>query len=173
MEPLSRTDVTALRQADSVSFHFSSAEGVTGTYGDYGASIVCKKRHTQAQMDRDPYGDTERRYDLETTCRFTDYARHSTNDPPPIRHCFEMIHSPGISETWQTVIALLRAGDHLMIHWIRDNNTTALEEAQIHVDEMRLVIMRQAKGGGFQRKYTFRMATSVCKDNYARMIRSF
>lgn len=70
-----------------------------------------------------------------------------------------------------TVAESLRNGDTLTLSWVADNNNQYVNAAGLHVDEVRLIVVREVKGT--RKKHTYKLVTSVCQDNTARMIRRF
>lgn len=139
---ISKLDLAAIRQADRISFHFH--EGVH--------SVVCTKKVESPG----PYGDSERDYEFPVKGGFP-YSKTA-------RACFAMIYTTRFNEEWQTIAGCLKVGDELRLHWRADSNQY-LRDAGLHFDELLLHVKRGSK------VLVFSVATSICPDNTARMIR--
>jgi hypothetical protein len=157
--PLTRLDLAALRDADTVSFHHNPADGGT---------IRASKRVKNVG----PFDERERRYEFAVGSSFS--GRHSNLETCS---CFSMEHGARYSEEWRTVVTFLKAGDELTLHWSPDGGKTGyLERAvvakegpghgmELHADLLYLKVRRKGK------RFGFFLDASVCPDNTARMIR--
>lgn len=172
---LSKLDVQALRQADSVSFHYWEE-----TSPEVRSVSVIRANKEVPEEKRGPFGDRE--VSRSVYCDVS-FARLSEERPTK---CFAMIMCAKYRDTWQTVVGLLKAGDALSLRWCPDHGTngyckaarisgdaSAPEHAgvngavcmSIHVDELYLVVRRGKK------TLTFLIEVSTCPDNTARMCR--
>jgi hypothetical protein len=169
---LTRDDLTALRLADAVTFHHSNI-----TEGGPRISLHLETRmsdepriFTASQQRVFPTADGRNRIrDIRLESSAYGYASDGASgwrsaDAPHLA-CFYMIHSAQFSACWPTIPRLLKVGDRLGLHWVADNNTETLTGAGLHNDELRLYVHRAGN------RLVFPIATSVCPDNSARMIR--
>lgn len=149
---ITKVELAALRKADTVCFDRYWRDG------DEFSKIRAIKDAKRTEAD--PYAE-EITVSIFVESTVRDYDASSSD-----RHtCFHMIHSPQYSEEWMTIVGLLKAGDDLVLRWTAGNSNGYLDEAGLHRDELALVVMRG------KRRMVFRIATSVCKDNTARMVR--
>lgn len=154
MTPLSKIDLAALRKADSMCFDLYRRDD------EIISRIRAIKRHEPSPAD--PYArDIEHPIDVNHVV--VDYD-NSTYDA--VYEAFHMSHSSQYSDTLQTILRLLRAGDELTLYWVAGNSNGYLEEANLYRDELKLVVMR-----GGKRALTFNVDTSICANNTARMVR--
>lgn len=163
---LTADDVKALRAADSVTFFYKPN-------ADRAGEIVCRKTVRNA----DPFGERERRWTVTTGSEFR--GKHAGGAPigPDTATCCESVTSAQYDEVWQTVAAMLKAGDELSLRWGADGFRNGyLESAVIrpgehcageslHVDSLEIVIRRNGK------TLVFLLDVSVCPNNTARMVR--
>lgn len=169
---LTRDDLTALRLADAVTFHHN-------TIADRGPRISL---HLESRMTDEPriFTATQQRVfptadgrgrirDIPLESSASGYAGNGspgwTSADPAQLSCFYMIHSAQFTECWPTIPRLLKVGDRLALRWVADNNTETLNDASLHNDQLRLHVHRDPG------RLVFPIATSVCPDNSARMIR--
>lgn len=159
---LSAYDLKALRQADSVSFHFCDGKGL----------ITGHKR----LRNPGPYAGREESYDIAVESEF-----FSTRGVKP--NSFTMFHSAKYNDVWPTVVRNLKKGDKLILVWCADHFTNGyLGCARVgptdrkgdphcgagmilHADALYLKVVR----GNL--RLQFLLDVSVCVDNTARMIR--
>lgn len=169
---LARLDLTALRLADAVTFHHNaSAEGGPRISLHLESRMSDEPRiFTATQQRVFPTADGRgRQRDIRLESSASGYASGglpgwSSSDARPL-FCFYMIHSAQFSQSWRTVARLLRVGDRLALQWVADNNTETLIDAGLHNDQLHLYVHRAGD------RLVFPIATSVCPDNSARMIR--
>jgi hypothetical protein len=157
MTIIDKTDLTALRKADSVCFDHN----IRTTAGPERVSMI-------RAIKRAPY-DTTDPFAQDVTHAINVDSRAFSYDHPSDSDnltAFEMLHSAQVTETWQTIVGLLRVGDDLKLVWAAGNSNGYLEESNLHRDELRLEVTRNGK------RLTFHVATSVCPNNSARMIKT-
>jgi hypothetical protein len=151
---LTALDLKALKQADSVSFHFVNER----------STIVAHK-----DRDRDQPFSQDQRHEIEVGVGFTAYKGFHTSRRDGITSCFAMINASRFNETWTTVRDLLRVGDELVLEWIADNNSEVINKAQLHSDELCLIVKRRV--GEKTKRMVFHVDHSIGPNNTARMIR--
>lgn len=150
---LTKLDIRAMRDADSVSFHYHAGE----------SHVSCSKR----VKDAGPFDERERRYDIICTSDVTVYRDDNRED----RHaaaCFAMIHSSQYSEEWQTLVSCLKPGDVLSMRWVAADNNGYLKSAageKLYHDRLYVKVKRDT------RRLSFHVDDSVCPNNSARMVR--
>jgi hypothetical protein len=140
-------------QADSVSFHHARGEG----------KIRARKNGKQGWSDTD--------LDIAVPSRLVDHGKPKLADRVNFK-AFECILYAKSTASWTTFLAIVKAGDHVAMEWVRDNNNQYIEETGcLHRDELRLVITRPTGRPRF-RVLSILMDVSVCRDNSARMIQA-
>jgi len=151
---IDKADIAALRKAHDVVFSHSNGEsrirGILSRHGvDGGVQVT-----------------------IACGTHFTDYAKERTFlTQLPVFTAFEMIGAVQYSESWQTIVRLLRVGDKLTLHWRRDSwRTSNLDAADLHGDDLQLIVDR-SKNARVTARMVFNVRTSICPDNTARMIR--
>lgn len=148
---LTKDDLKALRQADRLCFD-RDRDGTSG--------IRCIKLVRNAG----PFGEKERTVDV--LCEATMHGQGVAS-----ASCFEMIYNyHGPECLWESIASILKVGDVLSLEWFADNNNGYIDRAltsgeKIHRDELYIRIRRGEK------KLRFHLATSICPNNTARMIR--
>jgi len=154
---IDKTDLTALRKADSVCFDHNVR---TSRGPERGSYIRAIKR---APFDStDPFEqDITHTIAVDSRAFTYDYASDHDN-----LTAFGMLHSAQVTETWRTVVALLRVGDDVSLVWAAGNSNGYLTEAGLHRDELRFIVKRG------ERTMTFHVMTDVCPNNSARMIKT-
>jgi hypothetical protein len=172
---LTRDDLTALKLADAVTFHhLTAAEGgpkirlyLENRMTDEPRILTAAQQLVFPTADgRDGRGRIrDIRVESSAFGYGTDSAAGWRSDDAPHLSCFYMIHSARFSECWPTIAGLLKVGDQLALRWVADNNTGYTTDAGLHCDQLRLYVHRSAG------PLVFPIATSVCPDNSARMIR--
>jgi hypothetical protein len=150
---LSKMDVTAMRQCNTVSFHRLSS-------GD--AVVRCNKRIER----KSPFDDDERQHEIPAASSMRLYG--PDHGEPSQYRGFSMLHSCLVDECWHSVCAFIKPGDALNLHFIGDSNTYCTKSG-LHIDKFQLEILRPLKNGAFNR-YGFVLDVSVCPDNSARMV---
>ena len=157
MAEITKTDLKALGRADR--WYLYHANGKSG--------IRCVK---QAKHD-DPFA-TDIQYDIDAgQVWFRNYADNAENIDTDSVSCFADVYG----DSWKTVVSLLRVGDSFAVEWLADCwRNGYLKDAKtaepLHADGARFIIMRPKKDGRYKH-LTFDVATSICADNTARMIR--
>lgn len=173
---LSADDVAALRASDDVSFHTHDGKAFVRVYlrvyGE-GAPVFTVKQQ-RLYPEAGPFGDRGRQRTIPCEHRAYGYGRRA-GEGYPARQGWNSEHIPGYAayaswvkrEVWGTVSGLLRPGDRLTLSWVADNNNHHLDRADLHQDELHVVVHRG------ERKMTFLLNTSVCAGNSARMVRQY
>lgn len=152
---LDKTQIAALRKANSVSF-YATREGKSGI------SAVKERHSTPAE----PFAQDVR---IEIACasRLVNYDRETgirANDEAYTG--FGMIHTSHACEEWQTIASLLREKDVLTLEWQRGAwSSPALTDSGIIGDRLILRVQRGDKRLSF-------LADHYCgPNNTARMVR--
>jgi hypothetical protein len=152
--PIDKLDLAALRKADAICFDHYTRDGI-----DVRAIRAIKRNEPS---ERDPYAQ-----DITHTVSVGSAVRaYESGGTSKTWTCFEMIHTPQYHDAWQTIVSLLRVGDELTLFWEADNNSGYVNEAGLHHDQLSLVVQRGSK------RMTFKVRSSVCPDNTARMCRA-
>jgi hypothetical protein len=168
---LDAIELAALRKADCVSFHHHRLKTVAET-GGAASFIRATKEFRQSKSN--PFGKTEAALEISVGARLTEYTRGDDAIPYEARNeagdyaAFEMIHAAQFDDVWKSIVALLRVGDELTLHWRRGAFTTdAMQEAspKFYGDQLLLQVDRGDK------RLTFMVDMSVTENNTARMIR--
>ncbi len=170
---LTRDDVTALRGADEVMFHYGPQTGSIVRAGLRGERSSGKPRvYSAAQQLRYPNTDTysdDRHRDIP--CGASMFGHGHDTEPGwraedhPRAVAFEMFQNAAYNAAWRTIVELIKPGDALTLQWAADNNSDTVRKAGLHVDELRLLVRRG------DRTLTFHLQRSITPDNSARMIR--
>lgn len=174
---LSSDDVTALRTADSVTFHYGPASTryvptcirahARGGYADQPRIWTAREQRLFPEVGNI---DTDRmRIVMPDRSSMSGYfgesgmsTWHGADRPQAV--AYHMMHYA--SDEWLTIANLMRAGDSVRLSWQADNNYDALREVGFHADELRLSVHR-----GESRVMHFLITRSVGPHNSARMIR--
>lgn len=173
---LTRDDLAALKLADAVTFHHAPASAGGPMIRLYLESRMSDEPRifTPGQQRAFPAADGRdgrgRMREIRVESAAYGYGDDGgtgwrSADKPHLT-CFQMIHSAQYTECWPTIPRLLKVGDRLALGWVADNNTETLTTAGLHRDQLRLRVHRGT------RPLVFPIATSVCPDNTARMIRT-
>jgi hypothetical protein len=161
--PLTAADITALRTADYVSFHQYDGIGkiVANAHGRGEQRIYTAREQklfpTASHLDR-------------SRVMVVDSAMHGyTSDDEYFGgrkdgRAYASVSTPSMSDHWQTLVSLLRAGDVLTLRWSASNNTDNHKSVGFHADELRVLVRRGDK------VLTFLVDYSVGPYNSARMI---
>jgi len=112
--------------------------------------------------------DDDEKNDVYIDCgvEIRNYRRDVLGD---VRFASHVMVFPQYDECWKTFVSSLRAGDEITIRWIANNNSELLDRAELFHDQAVLVIRRQVRGK--EAKLAFMVASIVCKNNPAKMIR--
>jgi 3-keto-L-gulonate-6-phosphate decarboxylase len=103
---------------------------------------------------------------LTVATKSTVYDNQNCSYRYKVDSAFEMIHSAKYCEVWQTVLAILRAGDVVSLHWLANAERNQYAEgASLHVDTLQLDVKRG------KRVLSFAIAHSVNPGNTARMVK--
>jgi hypothetical protein len=174
--PLTADDITALRKADSVTFHYFRGEGYIRAHlrgGFYATARVYTARQQRLFPIADSYSaDRERRIDVHTSMHGygtdSNHGWHLDRGADSNPEAFYMEHSGQYSPVWMTIANLMRAGDIIRLYWTADNNTQYVDTAGLHADELRIGIVRNGKI-----VHTLSVAHSLTPDNSARMVKRY
>lgn len=138
---LTRSDVAALRSADSVTFH----SNVTMDY----------ERHVIKLTTNDGWAR-----EIEVSGTVRDYEG-------PVKHfhafAWDLSNLDGIA----TVFRHVKAGDTLEFQWVRNNNNDILRDYGLVRDDFYIVVRNDDKG----RRDKYFIASQTGRDNSARMVR--
>lgn len=163
---LTADDITALREADTVTFH----------HGPENSRYVatCIRAHMRGGYSSEPriWSAREQRLFNEAD-RSGDRERTIMPARSSVRAYGQVIGDRAVAfhsvsparDTWQTIVGLLRKGDTLWVEWVADNNNQNHEAVNFHSDELILHVLRGDRG------FAFKVAVSVGPHNTARMIR--
>lgn len=162
---LTTDDITALREAESVTFHHGPENSRyvatcirAHVRGRYSEARIWSAREQRLFNEADRSGDRERTI---TPARSTVRGYGQTIGDDAVA-----FHSVSTArDTWQTIVGLLRKGDTLWVEWVADNNNQNHEAVNFHSDELILHVLRGDRG------LAFKVAVSVGPHNTARMIR--
>ena len=152
---LSKDDIKAARAAHSAAF-------ITRDNRSY--MVLTKRTST------DGFDDELRR---EIDCDVSEHI-YTTGLGAGMTHvtcAFAMVNTCHYDPAWLTFAGHLKRGDIITLAWIRDNNTDYLKAANLHHDELSLVIRRASGPDGRIRTFHYRMRSSTTPDNSARMVR--
>lgn len=162
--PIDAIQLAALRKADRVCFYHRKEPDASG----FMSYVACIK--TTDRTKANPFeGETSLCFPVDV--RLRDYTQGDDRIPfgSDEWSAFEMIHHAQSTEEWRTIVALLRVGDTLTLHWQRGGWTTeAMQNAApaFYGDKLSLVVER-AKSATLH----FHVDSQVCENNSARMIR--
>jgi len=167
---LTAEDVSALRKAESVTFHLNTGGFFSGIRVSLRSYTGDQRIYTATEQRLFPQPDSgDRQREIvpaeNTAGGFTEHASHVLGGHGT--ECFHMIHSAQYDQEWLTVAGLLKAGDEIHLNWTADAHTNGLmRDNSLHGDRLRLCIVRPSKV-----RLMFAIATSVSYDNSARMVR--
>lgn len=165
---LTRDDLKALREADSVSFAYTTEprEGQPPCY------LRLTKKHDESGSAVWS-SDTEAERLIPAQVQLTAYDReHSSSDAQrEIRRAYASSLSAKFDPHWVTAVANIKVGDQLILHFIAGNNTETLRKAGLMHDEFDLRVRRFDKDGKRKADLTFRLDDRICPiGSSARMI---
>jgi hypothetical protein len=159
------SDVQALQCADRVSFHCHEAQGCI--HADLTTWPLTEPRIYTPKQQRlfpDPDGvDRRRRIEVDTSIVGFDHTRRWHERALPGAGAFHSIHAARLDEVWRSIVAFLRVGDVITLHWRADNTTDPVAAAGLHRDELRIGVQRG------QRRWQFLVDISVSTAD-ARMV---
>ena len=161
---LDAIQLAALRKADKVCFFHRPKPDATGET----SYIDCGKRNHPNTSD--PFARDETHVIIPVDCRLREYTQGADKIPfaSDAWNAFEWIGYAQSHDEWRTIVALLRVGDKLTLHWQRGAWTTesmANASPAFYGDSLSLIVER-AKA-----TFHFHIDMSVCENNTARMIR--
>lgn len=173
MSVISKTDLAALRKADSIVFHHDRpGDRVNGTAG----RIRCLKRLSAREQEQDPFAPDSREYgiDCESWIKFPGDSIPKDCTPTDFRDKLRAaevmsvyrFHNNG--SVLSTVIDLIRANDTVKLSWYYDAGNNYTQNGGLHSDMLELHIERPGKKQS--KHFAFLLRYSVCPDNSARMI---
>lgn len=141
---LDQSDIKALKKAKSVVFFYKNGRSFMNVILD----------------------DSDRSKDYEIDCGL---ELSGSRDLGEIIHASHVVMHPQLDEEWQTILSALREGDEVTIKWRACNNNQYLNRAGLYKDEVYLVIRRTVRGR--QKKFTYHVASSICENNTAKMVK--
>ncbi|WP_426513105.1 hypothetical protein ACPPVO_22165 [Dactylosporangium sp. McL0621] len=162
---LYRSDVYALRAADTVIFHTSGAGACIDACLS-SAAFTEPRIYTTRQQRLFPDGDRlDRRRRISVAADIagfgTDHRWHEHHLPGAA--AVTVIDACGLHEVWRTITSLLRPDDVVRLHWRADATTDAVADPDLHRDELRLSVLRG------QRRWMFMLDVQL-RPEPARMI---
>lgn len=141
---LTKTDIAAMKKADSICFYYDREKGST---------IHAIKKESETN----PF---EQRYTINSIeSKFTCYG--------DIRHFskgFQWVSYTYCDFCWQTFLHIVKPGDIVSFHWITDNNNQYVKDANLHVDQFHLIVKRKEK------IFDLMLKSETCPGNTARMV---
>jgi hypothetical protein len=136
---LTREDVKALREATTVVFGYS----VESTYD--GDGVASKRTDIRAIKRLDAqscvWSSDLTRNILAAGSMITAFDR-DLGPAESVRSACTSISVAQHDEAWRTVVGLLRVGDEIVLRWYLGNDTPAMREAGIALDELHLIVQR-------------------------------
>ncbi len=125
---LTADDIKSLRGSEDISFHKFE--------GDSSTTLLLRRTVGKGQFQ------TVAEVQLSAATRITDY---SPIEGPRVERDY-VCHSSSVwASAWQTAVSVLKAGDVLLIEWVRGNDSPAMTEAGATADELRLQVIRPGK----------------------------
>lgn len=123
--------------------------------------------------------------ELTLDCKFH-YDSYGRGNGVNCKSAFAMIHTPSFTWEWLTVVKLLKAGDSIELDWMADGHSNQYTKSatgndskegiyyeELHIDNLRLHILRKDSKDRLQRELTFQLIYGACPNNSARMIQQF
>ena len=139
---LTKMDIKALRQADTIVFEKNHIIGIK-------------------ELKNDPF-ETERRYAVPVEYNIETYGRNIE-----VRNVFHMINWAKGDAVWQTISKMLKTGDEIILDWkIGWGDTDLLSKAGITEDALYLHIKRKGEV-----KYSFLVGTQTGRKEDGGMLR--
>ncbi len=169
---LTRDDITALKVADSVTFHIGDHfSGIRAHLDDTGRTRIYTRREQLLFAIADQYSGRAREIGADQSAMGYGGYTGGTNWAWPSSRvrgveCFHMEHGSSYDVEWQSIVRLMRPGITLQLTWVADNNNDLVRAAGLHVDELSI---GWGEGAG---KVRYQITRSVCADNSARMIKA-
>lgn len=159
MTIIDKVDLAALRKADAVCFDHN-IQRYPGA--DRASFIRAIKRANVTTAD--PFAQ-----DVTHSIEIESRAHVYGNDAGYVHGVeltgFSHIGSAQYHARWQTIAALLRAGDDVKLVWIGNNNSPILTDAGLFHDYLDIEVRRG------KTTMVFRVDDSVCRNNSAKMLR--
>lgn len=143
---LTRSDVAALRSADSRTFH----SDITSDY----------ERHVIKLTTNDGW---TREIEVSGTVRDYAFVRYDGHGNHYHAFAWDLSNSEGIATVWRHV----KAGDTLEFQWVRNNNTPTLRDYGLVRDDFYIIVRNDDKG----RRDKYFIASHTGRDDSARMVR--
>ncbi len=158
---LTRDDLSALREADSVTFHTHGGRSFIRAYMGprHRKPPVVTVREQRVFNRTDVPLAYDRGRDVECATVARSYAGRRDGLSA---ECFHNVYRA--DQVWLTVASLLKVGDRVTLRWTASNNNQYADDARLHVDELHLSVDRGGK------RLTFAIGHNVCADNSARMV---
>jgi len=128
---LEKKDLRALRNADTVSFHYDG-----------------KQHYIMATKDRQNTDDGfEQKVKIVVDGGVHKHA-HGTGFSKEVTSCFSWICSPKYARHWRTVTQQLKVGDKICFQWVMDSSQW-LTERNLLIYDFRIGVTRYSKSGKF------------------------
>ena len=150
---ITKIDIAALRKADSVSF----------ARDEKGAFIAMTKKAGDP-TEANPFPQ-DVHYNVACDAHIADYTGSMWGRQHDCYRAAYHTTSAQWDEEWQTVASLLKPGDELTLAWAAGNDSPALREKGIMIDELRLNVSRDRK------RLVFLLARQTSVDDRWRMVR--
>jgi hypothetical protein len=157
MEPLTKSQIAALRQADTV----------YGVMSEDQHLLRAVKRRTNAELERDPFG-VDVTIDIPIDGSIHCYGSNGgTVFSEKVVSCFASLwESSGV---WQ----IIKPGDSVRLRWSRDGHTCENARKAGYVgDSVAIEVIRKTDVNG-RRPLRFLAETYIGPDNSARLCRTF
>ncbi len=160
---LSKVDVKALRQADSVSFHFTDGKH----------QIVARK----TIENPGPFDDKQKTYSIDVLGDVVVYDKDGNRDRESPATCYASVYQWKYdTSVWKTIASILKHGDVITLEWFAGSVNDYMREVRggvdvgpIHNDELYLIVRQVGKNKKHPLK--FLVETRVSPANSARMVR--
>jgi hypothetical protein len=141
------SDVQALRAADAVTFHTTGdAAFIDACLSS--AAFAAPRIYTARQQQLFPDGerrDRRRRIAVAADIAGFDAQLRWHEHQLPDAAAFTAIDAAQLHEVWRSITTLLRPSDVIRLHWRADDPTDALNDPELHRDELRLGVTRGAR----------------------------
>ena len=168
---LTTDEVSALRTGEAISFHHrQDGPFIRATLDTIAATRTYTAREQRLFPETRDTGHADRARIIPVTSSIFGYNDEGvtgwTHHDHPDALCVAMINAATHHDLWPTIAALVRPGDRLHLHWIANNSTDLLRQAELVQDYLHLAVIRAG------RSMTFAVADEVCDPHFpVRMIR--
>ena len=151
---ITKIDIAALRKADRISF----------LREDSGTRISMVKKAGDP-TEANPFPQ-DVHYNVACDARIADYTGSMWGRQHDCYRAACHTTSAQLDEEWQTVASLLKPGDELTLAWVAGNDSPALREKGVIIDELRLNVSRDGK------RLVFLLARETSINDRWRMVHS-